>query len=66
MRYHHGTSTTKVQDEFEYLFTQYSVFTVARFIESPNPTYRTPHVLYLRAADDNALERSGLPLAPRV
>ena len=66
MRYHHGATTTEIPDEFEYLFTQYSVFTVAKFVESPSPNYRTPHVLYLRAADDNALEPPGLLLAPRV
>ena len=54
-----------VGEEFEYLFSPYSVFTVTRFVASPTPNYVTPHVVYLRAATDNALEPSELPLAPR-
>ena len=54
-----------VPDEHEYLFTQYSVFTVARFVESPAPTAAAPHVIFLRAAQDNLGHPPRLPLAPR-
>ena len=52
-------------DEFEYLFTQYSVFTVARFVLSTTPDDRTPHLVFLRPVHDNLGQPEGLPLAPR-
>ena len=52
-------------NEFEYLFTQYSVFTVARFVPSITPDDRTPHLVFLRPVHDNLGQPEGLPLAPR-
>ena len=52
-------------DEFEYLFTQYSVFTVARFVPSSTPDDCTPHLVFLRPVHDNQGQPEGLPLAPR-
>ena len=54
-----------VPEEHEYLFTQYSVFTLTQFVENTG-TNRDPHEVHLRAADDNRGHAPGLPLAPAV
>ena len=54
-----------VPEEHEYLFTQYSVFTLTQFVENSG-TNRDPHEVHLRAADDNRGHAPGLPLAPAV
>mmetsp|Transcript_82880 Transcript_82880/g.222304 ORF Transcript_82880/g.222304 Transcript_82880/m.222304 type:complete len:210 (-) Transcript_82880:222-851(-) len=50
--------------EQEFLFAPYSVFTVQRAEWSPNPTYVSPHRIFLAAARDNRVEPEDLPLAP--
>ena len=41
-----------VPDEHEYLFTQYSVFTLTKFVERAG-TNKDPHEVHLYAAEDN-------------
>ena len=53
-----------VPDEHEYLFTQYSVFTLTKFVEKDG-TNQYPHEVHLTAALDNR-EHGVLPLAPGV
>ena len=53
-----------VPDEHEYLFTQYSVFTLTKFVEKAG-TNKDPHEVHLFAAEDNR-GHGVLPLAPGV
>mmetsp|Transcript_82735 Transcript_82735/g.221879 ORF Transcript_82735/g.221879 Transcript_82735/m.221879 type:complete len:109 (-) Transcript_82735:349-675(-) len=50
--------------EQEFLFAPYSVFTVRQVEWSPRPTYVTPHRIVLAAARDNLVEPEDLPVAP--
>lgn len=49
--------------EKEYLFTPYSVFTVAKVCWNAG-TASAPHEIVLLAASDNTAESGDLPLAP--
>lgn len=51
-------------EEAEFLFAPYSVFTVKSVELKPKATYLDPHVITLEAAIDNRLEPEDLPLAP--
>lgn len=53
-----------VQQESEYLFAPYSVFTVVAVRWSPNPTRVTPHEITITPALDNLEEPDYLPMAP--
>eukprot|EP00669_Euglena_mutabilis_P013459 TRINITY_DN842_c0_g1_i2.p2 TRINITY_DN842_c0_g1~~TRINITY_DN842_c0_g1_i2.p2 ORF type:complete len:300 (+),score=111.86 TRINITY_DN842_c0_g1_i2:473-1372(+) len=55
---------TECMEEQEYLFSPYSVFTVERVDWRPNPDWKDPHTIFLRAAIDNRLEPEDLPIAP--
>ena len=57
-------NSTNVRGEEEYLFSQYSTFTVKSVKWSANPTSNDPHVIELVAAIDNMFEPEDLPLAP--
>ncbi len=52
------------QDEQEYLFAPYSVFTVTKVEWADKMTPYTPHIVHLVAATDNRFEPEDLPLAP--
>jgi hypothetical protein len=56
---------THVEEEAEFLFAAFSVFSVVKAVWSDTPTDAlTPHQITIRAAVDNAEEREDLPLAP--
>lgn len=50
--------------EAEFLWAPYSVFTVLDVARSPSNSYLEPHVVTLSAAIDNRIEPEDLPLAP--
>lgn len=56
--------TDGLEDEHEFLFVPYSVFTIVEVIWSSNPTPNNPHRIKMRAAEDNWREEEDLPLAP--
>jgi len=53
---------TNVENEDEFLFVPYSVFTVKSIDWKPNPVWTDPHEVHLIAAIDNSLEPQNLPL----
>ena len=57
-------NNTIVKGEAEYLFVPYSVFTVLSVEVSHDSTYKTPHRIVIKAADDNFGEDLDMPLAP--
>ena len=51
-------------DEAEFLWAPYSVFTVENIMISSSNSYADPHIVTLHAALDNRMESEDLPLAP--
>lgn len=56
--------TEGLDDEHEFLFVPYSVFTIDDVKWSRNPTAADPHVITMCAAEDNLEEENDLLLAP--
>lgn len=57
-------SKLKGEDEHEFLFVPYSVFTIENVQWSSDPSPENPHVITMLAAEDNSKEELDLPLAP--
>ena len=55
---------SEAEDDGEYLFSPYTVFTVTKVDWRQAPSVQCPHSVELRAAVDSAVEREDLPVAP--